>query len=299
MNNKNVSHSIQRVCISINQRCNLACSYCHFREKNAVILDKNRTSPPETGTLLYSLLDQILAYGTHPFKIGFVGNGEPFLDYPLLKSYIEYIRNRDKLNRISCYTITNGTISLAKEEWQFLKQANVVVGVSLDGPSWLHNPKRCHSFDKIMENLEDYYDAVGEYPTFNATVSKETLAHKEDVVTFFEKFHQRVTFSRLVGTDGISLEDYQGFLSFAEQSLAIRRGGDDCSMYGGSCGAGVNNFYFTTSSVYLCGNCMDYPPLGDNTMNFKELESLSSHFEQENYSCLREYLSKKTFRGDE
>lgn len=27
---------IDRICISINNRCNLACSYCHFHEKGKI-----------------------------------------------------------------------------------------------------------------------------------------------------------------------------------------------------------------------------------------------------------------------
>ena len=72
---------IDRVCISINNRCNLSCKYCHFHEKKDVI--KNDTMD------VFEILDNIIKYieskDIKLFKIGFVGNGEPLLEYNDLK----------------------------------------------------------------------------------------------------------------------------------------------------------------------------------------------------------------------
>lgn len=45
---------IDRVCISINNRCNLSCKYCHFHEKKDVI--KNDTMD------VFEILDNIIKY---------------------------------------------------------------------------------------------------------------------------------------------------------------------------------------------------------------------------------------------
>ena len=84
---------IDRICISINNRCNLACRYCHFHEKGHIdAADMN----------IFEILDNVKKYAGKKFKIGFVGNGEGFLDWPLLKSYIASI---DGYPNISAYTI--------------------------------------------------------------------------------------------------------------------------------------------------------------------------------------------------
>lgn len=60
---------INRICISINNRCNLRCLYCHFHEKGemaAADMD------------VFRILDNVKAYAKDTFKIGFVGNGEGF-----------------------------------------------------------------------------------------------------------------------------------------------------------------------------------------------------------------------------
>lgn len=267
---------INRICISINNRCNLNCRYCHFHEKGKI----------ESAEMnVFEILDNVKAYATSKFKIGFVGNGEGFLDLPLLKSYIRYV---DDSPFISVYTITNGTIPLSVEDVQFFEERKIKVGFSLDGYKELHDLYRCDSFDRVMRNVEEYRRIAGHYPTFNATVGRESLDNADEVIRFFKRFGSRVTFSRMIGTYGISLDEYREFLSKAEQEIEVRRGGKDCTMYGGQCGAGTNNYFFANGKVYYCGNCIDLPPLGDSDMTFFELEKINLDFDR-NY-CYKESI---------
>ena len=259
---------INRICISINNRCNLACRYCHFREKGkieAVDMD------------VYKILDNVKNYASEPFKIGFVGNGECFLDWKLLKSYIAYIENHPN---IKAYTITNGTVNISAEDWLFLENHNVNVGFSVDGFKELHNLYRCDSFDQVMGNVEIYKRITGHYPTFNATVGKDSLHNRNKVIEFFKPFGTKITFSRMIGRYGISLQEYHDFINEAEKYIPVRRGGDDCTMYGGRCGAGSNNFFFSNGSVYYCGNCIDLPAIASSDISFEDLEKISLSFDR-------------------
>lgn len=267
---------VTRICISINNKCNLSCRYCHFHEKgkiNAAEMD------------VFQILDHVKEYATGPFKIGFVGNGEAFLDFNLLKQYIEYLSDYPL---ISIYIITNGTIDLADSDWRFLEDHRVNVGFSIDGYKELHNLYRCNSFDHAMANVDKYHSITGHYPTFNATVGKESLIEADQVIDFFSRFGTRVTFSRMIGRYGISLDEYRNFLSKAEQKLSVRRGGNDCTMYGGRCGAGIDNYFFANGWVYYCGNCIDLPPIAPSSITFFELEKARLHFNR-NY-CFKELL---------
>lgn len=267
---------INRICISINNRCNLACSYCHFHEKGIM---------EDAEMDVYEILDNVKRYAKGSFKIGFVGNGECFLDWDRLKSYISYIED---CPNISAYTITNGTVALSDEDWRFLDDHNINVGFSIDGYKELHDKNRCGSFDKAIQNVEEYKRATGHYPTFNATAGEETLNNAEKVISFFKSYGTRVTFSRMIGKYGISLQDYRDFLDRAEKEIPVRRGGLDCTMYGGQCGAGTNNYFFSNGKVYFCGNCIDLPPVGDSGTPFEELERISLQFDR-NY-CYKESL---------
>ena len=267
---------IDRICVSINNRCNLACRYCHFREKGSTeAADMN----------VFEILDHVKRYAGKKFKIGFVGNGECFLDWPLLKSYISCLEDSPN---ISVYTITNGTVKLPDEEWHFLEDHRVNVGFSIDGYKELHDLNRCGSFDRAMENVELYRKISGHYPTFNAAVGRESLKNAERVVDFFKPFGTRVTFSRMIGRYGISLREYHAFLEKAEKEIPIRRGGKDCTMYGGQCGAGSNNYFFANGKVYYCGNCIDLPPVGSSSISFEELEKISLDFDRN--CCYKESI---------
>lgn len=267
---------VNRICISINNRCNLSCKYCHFHEKGII-----EDAPMD----IFQILDNVKAYATGPFKIGFVGNGEPFLDWEKLRAYIQYIED---CPYISAYTITNGTIHLPTSELHFLEDHKVNVGFSIDGPKELHNLYRPNSFDLAMRGANIYKEIIGHYPTFNATIGKEALANSDSVINFFNRFGTKITFSRMIGKYGISLQEYRSFLEIAEKSLPVRRGGDDCTMYGGRCGAGINNFFFANGFVYYCGNCIDLPPIADSGISFFELENQSLIFDR-NY-CYKESL---------
>ena len=143
---------VTRICISINNRCNLNCKYCHFHEKSDHIISSDMN--------VYSILDNVKThiekYDIPLFKIGFVGNGEPLLDYPKLKEYIVYIGDYLKNGVISAYTITNGLL-FDEDILHFFREYNVNVGFSIDGIKEIHDKWRCNSFDTVLKKIELYH----------------------------------------------------------------------------------------------------------------------------------------------
>lgn len=271
---------IDRVCISITNRCNQNCAYCHFHQKGY-----SDNEPMD----VYEILDNIKEYNRSCFKIGFVGNGESFLELEKLKEYITYIED---CPGISCYTITNGTVSVLDSDWRFFEEHNVNVGFSLDGFKELHNLYRGDTYDMVSANVERYRKATGHYPTFNATVGHETIKNAERVISFFWSYNTKVTFSRMIGEDGITLDEYHRFLDQAEKSIRVRRGGNDCTMYGGKCGAGINNFFFSNGKVYYCGNCVDLPSIADSSISFEQLEQSVDKLNFDRNRCYKDIITE-------
>lgn len=251
---------IDRACISINNICNLDCKYCHFHEKTTVI----KESDMDVIRVLDNIRNHIEKYNITVFKLGFVGNGEPLLNFDLLKDYILHISDLLLSGRIRAYTITNGTC-VDKDMLVFFKDNCVDVGFSLDGPKEIHNEYRCNSFDSVMDSIELYKSLHGHYPSLNCTVGREAISNPEAIVDFFQPFNSRITFSRMIGKLGITLEEYRLFLSLVQKHLIVRTGGYDCTMYGGLCGAGINNIFYSNQRLYLCGNCIDLESLPYDT----------------------------------
>ncbi len=243
---------ITRVCISINNRCNLNCKYCHFHEKKESIVESEMD--------VFQILDNIRQYiernAIRSFKIGFVGNGEPLLEFGKLREYIDHIADLLESGVVSAYTITNGTI-LDRAMVEYLSAHKVNVGFSIDGLKDIHDKWRCHSHDRVMKNIELYREVVGTYPSMNCTVGKDILDNTDETIEFFAAFGSRITFSRMIGQYGISLDEFNCFLDKAAKTLNVRRGGYDCTMYGGMCGAGMNNIFYANGKIYVCGNCVD------------------------------------------
>ena len=276
---------ITRVCISINNRCNLNCQYCHFHEKKDSIITSNMD--------IFKILDNIRNYieknNIKLFKIGFVGNGEPFLEFEDLHKYISHISDLLKSKVISAYTITNGTI-LDRKKIEFLVENNVTIGFSLDGLKDIHNKWRCNSFDTVMKNIELYRDIVGNYPPLNCTVSEDILKNSEEVIKFFSKFNSRITFSRMIGKYSIPLDEFNIFLNKASEKLNIRRGGYDCTMYGGMCGAGIDNLFYANGKVFICGNCIDNETEFTSDTPLEKIKFNISNFDRK--YCYKESILK-------
>ena len=247
---------IDRACISINNRCNLSCAYCHFHtpEKSKHLAEADM----DVIAVLDNITEHIERHGINVFKLGFVGNGEPLLDFDTLVRYIEHIGGYLSSGRIAAYTITNGTL-VTEEKLEFFKRYHVNVGFSIDGIAKIHNKYRCKTHTAVMRAIEVYHKVNGCYPSMNCTVSRDVLDSAEETIAFFEQFGSRITFSRMIGKNGIGAEEFQGFLEKAKQRLNVRTGGYDCTMYGGSCGAGINNIFYANGKIFICGNCVDLP----------------------------------------
>lgn len=282
---------IDRACISINNRCNLNCTYCHFHkpEKAAYLTEANI----DIFMILDNIMHHIDKYGIKVFKLGFVGNGEPLLDYGALQSYIEYISVYLADGKIAAYTITNGTL-VTEEMLKFFKIHNVNVGFSIDGIHEIHNKYRCNTHVKVLAAIDLYHKVNGHYPSMNCTVSRDVLERPDESIAFFEPFGSRVTFSRMIGEGGISLDKFHSFINKAKQRLNVRTGGYDCTMYGGMCGAGINNIFYANGKVYLCGNCVDLPSIADAGSSLDSIDPHIPLFDRN--TCYRE-MQQKRFIG--
>jgi len=168
----------------------------------------------------------------------------------------------------------------------FFKGHRVNVGFSIDGIPEIHNRLRCNTHSEVMNAIELYYSVNGCYPSMNCTVGRDTLKKAEDTIAFFEPFGSRITFSRMIGAGGISLDEFHIFLDKARNRVNVRIGKYDCTMYGGMCGAGINNIFYANGNVYLCGNCVDLPPIAKADTPIERIKPEIPEFDRN--TCFRE-----------
>ncbi len=253
---------IDRVCISLGEKCCLKCHYCHFRDR--------LIGAPECFTIaeLTSILDSLHRYcideDLKHMTIGIVGAGEPLFEFAKIKAMIDYCKTAG-YDQLGFYTITNGI--LINEEilnFFYVNRSMINVCFSLDGYKELHNAGR-ERFDEVFDAIIKYESIFGKKPAVNCTVHKETILNADATRDFFKnQGFTEVTFSRLVDmTDKkfvISRDDFDAFVKgcqgfpFAVRQLRVDMVKKyDCTMYGKLCGVGKNNVFITKDGIYPCG----------------------------------------------
>lgn len=135
-------------------RCNLKCRCCY-------------ASPCQQGDMDFGTAAQILDYfGKQPMKLQFAG-GEPLLNYELICRIYEYVQQRGYDVRFQMQT--NGTL-IDSEKAKGIKEMNIALGVSLDGPPDINEMLRggtklavdglqCLAHEGIMVNLNSVVTA--------------------------------------------------------------------------------------------------------------------------------------------
>ena len=141
-------------------RCNLACEYCYYLEKNKLYRD----SDPQrrftmTDEILEKVIKEYIEAQTMP-EVLFTWHGGETLMRPLAfyRQAVELQRKYARGHIIDNCIQTNGT--MLTDEWcRFFKENNWLVGVSIDGPKEFHDEYRRNkagapSFHQVMKGIE-------------------------------------------------------------------------------------------------------------------------------------------------
>lgn len=169
--------------------CNLRCRYCfyHSPQLNQNTDERGFMKKETAGNLIKKAYE----YASEQVVFAFQG-GEPTLCG--LDFYRDFVNMTKSLNvkelKISFSIQTNGIA--INEEWaQFLAKNKFLVGLSIDGPSRVHNTNRIDaaensSLKKVMETKRLFDKHKVEYNAL-CVVTSETAKHPVQVYEFFKK----------------------------------------------------------------------------------------------------------------
>ena len=137
-------------------RCNLSCRYCFFLEKEGLYPDSHFRMSDEVQE---EYIRQTLATQPTPEVTITWQGGEPTLmGLPFYRRAVDLSRQFAKPGqRVSHQIQTNGT--LLDDEWcEFLHDNRFLVGISLDGPAFVHDPFRVDrggrpTFESVIRGL--------------------------------------------------------------------------------------------------------------------------------------------------
>lgn len=191
-----------------NEECNLNCSYCIMKHTWGASANnkKKRFSINKTWGKIKNIIDaQYQAMKEHQKEdvLYSLNGGEFLLHYELTKNIIHYIRKVKGDASANISVNSNGTL-LDDEKIKFLKENNVAVFLSIDGPEIHHNSTRVFhnnkgSFDDIMAShklLKKNEYQVGEsLEAFQGTIDNVELLDPEDMFKLGDLGFKRARFS--------------------------------------------------------------------------------------------------------
>ncbi len=178
--------------------CNLDCRYCFYLEKEEMFRQEGR-SPRSSWQMSPQLLEQYIQQyieGQNVPEIHFAWQGgEPtLLGISFFQKAVELQHKYANGKIIHNALQTNGTL-LTPEWCDFLAQNRFLIGLSLDGPEYLHNMYRVdkaqqNTFDRVMTGLQLMKEFQVEFNTLTV-VHRHNARHPEEIYSFLKECGSR------------------------------------------------------------------------------------------------------------
>jgi len=137
-------------------RCNLDCKYCFFLEKESLYPGSHFRMPADVQEEY--IRQTVNSQHTPEVTITWQGGEPTLMGLPFFRRSVELARRYAKPGqRISHQIQTNGT--LLDDAWcAFLHEHQFLVGISLDGPAFVHDPYRVDkmqrpTFESVMRGV--------------------------------------------------------------------------------------------------------------------------------------------------
>ena len=172
----------------IGARCNLACSYCYYQEKEKLYPEIPRHFMSEE--LLEHFTKEYIQSQTMPQVLFTWHGGEPLMrSIDFYQKALAFQRKYGKGRIVDNCIQTNGT--LLTDEWcRFFKENHWLVGISIDGPQKFHDAYRCNqqgkpSFKEVMKGIE-LLERYGVEWNAMAVINRLNVEHPLEFYRFFK-----------------------------------------------------------------------------------------------------------------
>ena len=166
--------------------CNIDCTYCFYKKRSSQVGTGKQRMAFE---VLEKLVKDYLALGFRVNGFAWQG-GEPTLMG--LAFFREVVRLQNKYkseDQIIENSLQTNSILLEDDWCEFLRENNFLVGISIDGPEYLHDYYRIHfngdgSFNKVMTAIERCKKHKVQFNTLTL-LSNNNVEHVKELFDFF------------------------------------------------------------------------------------------------------------------
>lgn len=199
--------------------CNLSCIYCQAKDKI------NRPQGYMTPEIGRKCIDMALQSPSKHLTFEFQG-GEPLINFPVIKSMIEYSEEVRGEREIE-YTVVSNLSLLTKEILDFLLEHHVSICTSLDGPEDLHNRNRqCNIPDgsyALMKAGVEMINRRGFAVGGIETTTRHSLSRAKEIVRAYEEMGSPSVFLRPLTPLGFAKADWDKIGYTPAEYLAFYR----------------------------------------------------------------------------
>jgi uncharacterized protein len=171
-------------------------------------------------------------------KVEFQG-GEPLLNFDTVRFICDYCNNNLSTTKQIEYVICTNLASLDREKLEYIKNNNIFISTSFDGPRFIHDANRqCRggsSYDICIERIRYVMEELGkEYISALMTASDISLNYPKEIIDEYVKIGLTTIFLRSVRPYGrsrtvdsqYSSEEYLEFYNKAlDYIIALNRKG--------------------------------------------------------------------------
>lgn len=166
--------------------CNLECKYCFIGKLNK----KPVKMKIETAKHAIDLFQKHLTKINQKGKIFFYG-AEPLLNFELIEQIVNYSKKQEY--NIEFAMVSNGLL-LTENIANFIKENNISLGISIDGPKSINDKNRVFKnsktsvYDKVLDKINLLKECDVEFG-LSITIAPSFLDDKEEFLNWLEKLN--------------------------------------------------------------------------------------------------------------
>jgi len=189
MTNENFRRNINVLIKPSSGHCNLRCRYCFYHSPD--VSDPTHEKGFMSQDTAVSLIRRAFEYALEGVAFAFQG-GEPTLaGLDFFRFFVQKTKDLNEKGLRTDFSIQTNGIAIDEDWAKFLSDNNFLVGLSIDGPSRVHNKNRVFASDesslrKVMETKRLFDDYGVEYNAL-CVVTADTAKYPEQVHEFFKK----------------------------------------------------------------------------------------------------------------
>ena len=174
----------------IGSRCNLACSYCFYLEKEPLLYPTAESPRMSEATLEKFVRDYLAAQPGEEVQFAWQGGEPTLMGVEFFERAVQLQRHYAAGRRVTNALQTNGT--LLDDRWgMFLAREKFLVGLSLDGPRAMHDAFRLDrsdrpTWERVMRGLKLLKKHRVEFNTLTV-VHRRNVRHAREVYEFLRQ----------------------------------------------------------------------------------------------------------------